>query len=261
MALTNDQLRTIAPSIFATAPALHVSEDYQFVNTAEVIEILGKYGWIPIFAKQQKTRDVNRRELTKHTILLRHAELASTHNKLGGLLPTVRLVNSHDWACRLQVLYGLLRIICSNGMFAAGANFEAYQVKHNEVSEDLESILSRFQSAKSKMFSIAEKWAEITLTERQAFELADIAASIRFGEKATEQQALALLECRRDVDDHDTLWHTFNRIQENATKGGPKANGRKIRAITNIATEQTVNETLFAQTSKFADNVLQVSFG
>ena len=94
--LSREDIQAIAPSVYAIKPASHVSEDYHFVNTGEVLDILGREGWQPFEAKQQKVRNQEKREGTKHMVSLRNPNIDITGLDLGGLIPTFTVVNSHD---------------------------------------------------------------------------------------------------------------------------------------------------------------------
>ena len=47
-ALTEDELRLEAPSIFASRPMLGVSDRYTFVPTSRIVSGLGQHGWVPV---------------------------------------------------------------------------------------------------------------------------------------------------------------------------------------------------------------------
>jgi len=68
---TMDQLRAVAPSIFAEQPAGKVSERYGFVPTVSVVEELRDRGLRPVFAGQTLSRDVDNRPFAKHLIRFR----------------------------------------------------------------------------------------------------------------------------------------------------------------------------------------------
>ena len=59
--LTNDELYTQAPSIFAEEPAEGVSDRYAFVPTHTVLETFRKAGYYPIMASESKIRNENNR--------------------------------------------------------------------------------------------------------------------------------------------------------------------------------------------------------
>ena len=46
--LNDDQIRAVAPSVFAATPQTGVSERYAFVPTAQVVSRLREAGWTPV---------------------------------------------------------------------------------------------------------------------------------------------------------------------------------------------------------------------
>jgi hypothetical protein len=255
--LDNDTLATLAPSVFATKPADHVSEDYKFVNTGEVLNTLRNEGWGPVFAVQQKVRIPSRSTGTKHLVLLRQNDSKAESMGLGGLIPTMQLVNSHDWSSRFEASFGMYRLVCGNGLIASGAEFASFSIRHDTVAEDINKVLGRFNSYSTKMLERADKWMQIHVTQALMNQYAMEAARIRFGEEAGSDHAASLLTIRRPEDQGMNLWSLYNTVQENALKGGNKQGGmkRRSRELTNIGKSVEVNSQLFALTDQYASMV------
>ena len=254
--MNHEQLAKKAPAIFAQKPHAKVSENYTFVPTVDVISAFEQMGFEPIFAKQQRVRDASRKETCKHTVLLQHRD-EKVRDIFGKMLPTLRIINSHDWSSTLQVYFGMLRLVCQNGLMFAGEQFAQYIVRHDSVIEDSRAIAGRFQSAVGRMYSVAEQWAGIILPDEKAKEFALGAAVLRFGEeRATLSLADVLLATRRKEDESRDLWTLFNVVQENVTKGGVKdpnrEGARNSRELVNIEEERRVNVELFELAMQYA---------
>lgn len=249
--LTLDQLRSKVPAAFAERPASHVSENYSFIPTYKVLEELAKKDWVPIFGKQQRTRNLETKDSTKHLILLRNKNVQASHPVLGSLLPTIRLINSHDWSTIFKLVYGQLRLACGNGLTYEGDMFGDYSLRHDSILTDLAHILSQFEGRALKMEETALRWAEIPINLDEEREFAYKSAKIRYGDNPTEDHISSLLVCRRDQDATKDLFHVYNKIQENALKGGNKIGKRKSRAITNIGKESEVNKGIFLIASSY----------
>ena len=71
--LSDDQIRAVAPSIFAEAPHESRSERYSYIPTATVLQELRGEGFEPFMVTQTRVRHDDRRDYTKHMIRLRHA--------------------------------------------------------------------------------------------------------------------------------------------------------------------------------------------
>ena len=63
--LSDDQIRKVAPSIFADAPHESRSERYAYIPTAAVLAELRKEGFEPFMAAQTRVRHDDRRDYTK----------------------------------------------------------------------------------------------------------------------------------------------------------------------------------------------------
>ena len=75
--LSDEQVRGVAPSIFADAPHASRSGRYTYIPTSTVLAGLRKEGFEPFMVAQTRVRDDSRREYTKHMMRLRHV---SRHN-------------------------------------------------------------------------------------------------------------------------------------------------------------------------------------
>ena len=109
--LSDDQIRRVAPSIFAEAPHDSRSERYAYIPTAAVLAELRKEGFEPFMAAQTRVRHDDRRDYTKHMIRLRHASQIN-----GAEANEIVLLNSHDGTSSYQMLAGMFRFVCSNGL-------------------------------------------------------------------------------------------------------------------------------------------------
>jgi hypothetical protein len=220
-------LQSSVPSLFATAPHESRSERYKFVSTKEYLDALDSRGWLVVNARQVNTRK-STPEHAKHFVTLRHKDHGAQRPDLGSVIPQISFVNSHNGTSRVAFLFGMFRMICSNGLMAATGEFMAQTFLHNRSAKEAADIL-------------------ITLNEEQTLDLAVAARNIRFGADSPVDP-LSLNMARRPADNGNNLWLTFNRMQENITQGGVRFNGmrRMSRAVTNIAHDVNYNTELWA---------------
>lgn len=109
--LSDDQIRAVAPSIFADTPHESRSERYSYIPTAAVLTELRKEGFQPFMVCQTHVRNEDRRDYTKHMLRLRHASQIN-----GDEANEVVLINSHDGTSSYQMLAGMFRFVCQNGL-------------------------------------------------------------------------------------------------------------------------------------------------
>lgn len=74
--LSDDQIRRVAPSIFADGKHESRSARYTYIPTIEVLRGLRNEGFQPFMICQTRVRDEGKRESTKHMLRLRHAVVA-----------------------------------------------------------------------------------------------------------------------------------------------------------------------------------------
>src|SRR5690606_21231353 len=66
--LSDYQIRTVAPSIFAETPHDSRSQRYSYIPTAAVLAYLRKEGFEPFMVCQTRVRHEDRRDFTKHML-------------------------------------------------------------------------------------------------------------------------------------------------------------------------------------------------
>ena len=245
--LSDDQIRRVAPSIFADAPHESRSERYSYIPTATVLTELRKEGFQPFMVTQTRVRDEGRREHTKHMIRLRHASQIN-----GAEANEIVLLNSHDGTSSYQMLAGMFRFVCSNGL-VCGDTVADVRVPHKgdvagHVIEGAFEVLSGFERVKESR----DLMRSITLDEGEAEVFARAALSLKYDDPdkpapITESQ---ILMPRRFDDRRPDLWSVFNRTQENLTKGGlhgRSANGRRqrTRPVQGIDSDIRLNRALW----------------
>jgi len=246
--LSDDQIHRVAPSIFAEAPHESRSQRYAYIPTATVLTELRKEGFQPFMVTQTRTRHEDRRDYTKHMIRLRHASQINARGEANEII----LLNSHDGTSSYQMLAGMFRFVCSNGL-VCGDTVADVRVPHKgdvagQVIEGAYQVLHGFDRA----LESRESMQAITLDEGEAEVFARAALSLKYDDPdkpapITESQ---ILMPRRFDDRRPDLWMTFNRIQENLTKGGLRgrsANGRRqqTRPVQGIDSDIRLNRALW----------------
>ncbi len=132
--LPDEQLRALAPSVFAAQAMPGVSSRYAFVPTAQLVGRLRNAGWAPVSAVEQKVKLDERRGFQKHLIRFQRRDVVPVK---GEYTPELRLINSHDRSSAYQLHAGLYRFICANGMFVGDGNaFERVSIRHAGFTPD-----------------------------------------------------------------------------------------------------------------------------
>jgi len=244
--LTDDQIARVAPSIFAAEAHGSRSERYTYIPTIDVLRGLRKEGFAPFMVVQTRVRNEDKREHTKHMIRLRHADQIN-----GSEAGEIILLNSHDGTSSYQMLAGMFRFVCQNGM-VCGDTLADFRVPHKgdvigQVIEGAYTVLDAFGKAEEQR----EGMKALTLSSGEQSAFATAALALRYDEETPAPIASdQLLTPRRYEDRANDLWTTFNRVQENMTKGGIPGRTRKgrstrTRAINGIDQNVKVNRALW----------------
>ncbi len=122
--LTREELFRVVPSVFSEDKHESRSERYTYIPTISLLDSLQREGFQPFFACQTRVRDPGRREHTKHMLRLRREGQIT-----GKQVPEIILLNSHDGTSSYQMLPGLFRAVCQNGL-VCGESFGEVRVPH-----------------------------------------------------------------------------------------------------------------------------------
>src|SRR6476660_6261236 len=76
--LAEDQMRSAAPSIFATGKHESRSDRYAYIPTIEVLRGLRQEGFEPFMVAQSRSRIEGKTDFTKNMIRLRHVRTSNT---------------------------------------------------------------------------------------------------------------------------------------------------------------------------------------
>jgi hypothetical protein len=255
--LTENQIRTKTPSVFAAAPHSRVSSRYQFVSTVAVLEGLEREGWYPVRAFESRVRLPDRLGFTKH--LLRFRRFDDRLPQVGDSIPEIVFVNSHDATSSCQLHVGLYRLVCSNGMVVANGEMDHIKARHTgdvvgEVIEGVYEIVKELPQIAGKV----EGFRQIELSPQEQEAFAESALQVRWDEGLAPITPTALLTPRRSEDRGNDLWSTFQRVQENMLKGGVRGrtrNGKRTstRAVQSVDGNVKLNKALWSLTARMAE--------
>ncbi|WP_151996057.1 DUF932 domain-containing protein [Buttiauxella massiliensis] len=213
--LTDDELMRFVPSVFSQEKHESRSARYTYIPTITLLDSLRREGFQPFFACQTRVRDPERREHTKHMLRLRREGQIT-----GKQVPEIILLNSYDGTSSYQMLPGLFRQVCQNGLIC-GETFGEVRVPHkgdvvSQVIEGAYDVLSIFDRVEEKR----DAMQSLMLPPPAQQALAKAALTYRFGEDHQPVTESQVLTPRRYEDDSDDLWTTYQRVQENLIKGG-----------------------------------------
>ncbi len=252
--LADEQMRRAAPSIFAEGKHVSRSERYTYIPTIDVLRGLRHEGFEPFMVAQSQSRIEGKTDYTKHLIRLRHTGQVQARGQ-DAEANEIILINSHDGASAYQMLAGVFRFVCCNGL-VVGQTAHDIRIPHkgqiqHDVIEGAFRVLDDFQAVNES--TRAMKALTLDSAEERAF--ATAALALRYGERQEGQApapitAEQLSRPRRVEDTGPSLWNTFQRVQENALQGGQpgrSAQGQRLqtRPVGSIDRSVSLNRALW----------------
>ena len=141
----------------------------------------------------------------------------------------------NDGSSGFQLLGGVYRFVCQNGM-VAGETIGEVRVPHRgnivqNVINGAFDVLDGFELIREQK----DGMRAVTLDRDEQHAFARSALTLRYDPTDAEAPAPVtesqLLAPRRFEDRRDDLWTVFNRVQENMTKGGLHGRSRSGRAM------------------------------
>ena len=249
--------KELAPAIFATEPASYINLNrYKFTPTTDIINHMDTLGWKLTNAKQSKTKVPLRRNFGVHITEFQHPDLY-IKNSEGRVeaRPTVVLLNSHDGSRPINFEMGLFRLVCSNGLMVKDKDFGGFKERHTKYTlQEVQNMIEQKMLGLNSTVEKINRWSGIEMSAKDRRAFAIDALALRLGEEkvAEDYEIMEILSPRRDADAPNTLWHTFNRVQENIIRGGYQMNNRTARPITNPIQDMVLNQGLWSLADKYA---------
>lgn len=268
--LSDDQIMRVAPSVFADGAHESRSARYTYIPTIDVLRGLQREGFEPFAVTQGRSTVPGKAEYTKHMLRLRHRSNAAAMRNVGDEFQEIILVNSHDGTSSYQMMSGVFRLVCSNGMVVCREQNADVRVPHkgdiiHDVIQGAHDVLDGFGIIRE----VTEEMRALQLTPAESQIFAETALMLKYGDEAQEAadhgqsytapiRSAQLLTPRRREDADASLWTTFNRVQENVIRGGLaglSANNRRIRTreVTGIDSNIKLNRALWTLAEKMAE--------
>jgi len=260
--LGRKQIAELAPSVFAEKPHKSRSERYGYVPTSAILTKLFKEDYVCVQASQSKVRKSNkdRENFTKHMLRFRSRKHAEAERVVGGMIPEVVLINSHDGSSSFILQAGLFRLVCSNGLVVQSQDYGSIRINHSgNIADRVLEASDAIMEEAPKILAVTKAWDAIKVNRRQQLALANKALILRFNDNSP-LTADQILVPKRNEDEAPTLWRTFNTIQEHLAQGGlagRTANGRNtvVRSIKSVNNTLNFNRGLW----EMADGIARKS--
>jgi len=165
------------------------------------------------------------------------------------------MTNSHDGKNSFQFQAGLYRLVCSNGLVIADAEFANMKIRHMGYDlDELSTVISEIVEKLPLTVECMNKLKAKELSKEEKVEFAKEALQTRISKNQlstySTEDIMELLKPTRVEDEGDDMWSVFNTVQEKIVHGMYEVYGvgkkvRKARKIKNFKQDTKVNQELY----------------
>ena len=179
---------------------------------------------------------------------------------LGGLTPEALLTNSHDGASTYNLMLGIYRFICGNGLIIGEHLIPPVKIAHRGGANAADAVIEATYSVideTPKMLGSIERFQRLQLDAPEQRAFATAALGLRYEDEQAPITVEQVLAPRRREDAEPTLWATFNRVQESLVAGGNSyraESGRRqrVRPVQGISENARLNKALWTLAEEMA---------
>lgn len=254
--MTTERVRELAPAVFSTTKAEHLTDKYVPLHTADLLPVLADHGYFPTQAAQVKARKGSA-DHKHHLVAFARPDTIAQE-----LRPEIILYNSHDGTGAVRLFAGAYRMICSNGIVAGGGmssrvyhsanSMRGFEEMLKKAVESLPVLMDKMQQLRGVMLDRATIYDMATKAVELRWDKYAADANVR-GSFYTEDTIGQITQVQRHDDIGTDAFTVWNRIQENVLRGNAfirsvtdlRAVDRKARAVSSVKEHVRINEALW----------------
>lgn len=231
----------------------NVSDRYVFLDSRDVIKEMADLGFQVAGFRRPVTRTA-RGPYGLHEIDFR---LPGDIAKPADLVPRILFLNSYDGSKKAQLIAGIFRLVCANGLVAGNPSHQEKIIHVGDFARSLANRLREVGEETRMIMDKAREFSEIILSPGQVLEFAEEGRRLRDPEGLIDISPKVLALPRRREDVRDDLWTVFNRVQENLIKGGLPIRNAKgkvtdLRGVNHIQASNKLNGDLWELMEQYA---------
>lgn len=236
-----------------SAPSPDLSDKYRFIDTRKVVDDMRDLGYTVTGFRRPDFRT------RSGAYGLHEVEFRRPDQEKGPEAQRLIFLNSYDGSRKAQIVAGVIRFICSNGLILGDIQHHSKFMHLASYEDDLmDRVKASVEIAASTLDRIGT-YRSVRLDKATYEKMAAEAAALRFPKASdTKVNPQVLLQPRRREDNVDDLWTTWNRLQENLLKGGvpgadKNGNVRPIRPLNQIQKSNDLNRGLWGLLEAYAE--------
>lgn len=261
IALTEEQIRSAAPQVYAASPRPGLSAKYSFLPTSQIISDMDRLGWKVSMAKANRSRSTVNQEFGNHVVKFFNPDvyIQDAEGNVESYINVV-VMNNHAGMGSFKFELGIFRLVCSNGLTIKDKDMGSFNIRHSGYSfEQLRETMDQAITRLPELVGKINVYNAIVMTPEQQRDFALKALALRSysDRQPTEEELAEFLAPRRNEDQGDSLWVILNRVQESVIKGGyhlqnAKGKFRKAKSIKNIQQDIKLNQAVWELATEYA---------
>ena len=250
------------PSIMQTKPQDTTTKKYSFIPTTRVVQILEAEGWIPVDAQEAHVTS-NPAGYQKHMIRFQHPDITTDDKSFA---QQILMANAHNASSSFWLMGGGINFACLNGIIIAENIIANHRIRHSGFTDEIvKEAVYRIVEDMPKAAKSIETFRGVQLSAEERISFGKDSLELFYNPEQLDRlnvnaSAELISAPRRKVEKENTLWNTFNVVQENMIKGGlflqNKATGKvkQKRPTTSIDTNIHLNSRLWTFAEEVAED-------
>ena len=248
-------------SRFNTVMADHahesVSSRYSFIPTTAPVKVMAELGWFPTAIAERRTRKEGFNGFQTHAVKFRNDQ-TNRQIEVHETVPELILFNQHAAGAAFRLILGLFEKVCTNGLMVERASLADQHVRHiGYTPEKVAAAIATITPMAGDTLSSVNDFRKLTLKPLERKALAAAASELRWDSTEYQVNQDHLLTARHHEQREPTLWNTFNVLQENMIKGGPRVRNIETgktshaRQVSGLGENERLNRALWRLQEEF----------
>lgn len=205
-----------------SAPSPKLTEKYTFLDTRKVVQDMADLGYAVTGVRRPAHRTPSG-AYGLHEVEFREPKYIG---KSIDQAPRVLFINSYDGSRKAQLVGGIIRFACLNGLILGDLDGNEKFLHVGDFEQDLLDHMAKIAKSQEEAFTKIEHYRSTPIDDQLAIEMAREMAELRFGEDLPTLDFRNLLQPRRAEDLGTDLYTRWNVAQENLAKGGVPVIGK-----------------------------------
>ena len=189
---------------------------YQRIETDEVKSFMESRGFRVRSEQWARVKSAERQGLQRHVVRMYHPDINFKDRRE---VPEIIIQNSYDTSTSVNLMLGVYRLVCSNGLIV-GSTFGGASIRHvgsvrSKVLDALDHLDGQIKGLEGFIDEAKQKTVDLSGL-KESFDKLIIPKNATI----LNHNGYSPESAYRAEDESADIWTTFNRVQERMMKGG-----------------------------------------